>query len=178
MIYESMYWKKPLLESASWLNRIKISERIQERTYVRLEKELFVSFYSVRKLIEAKKVSDEVANREYNLEAHPNYSPVNRLNWHDLDELYDLDNKSTVQKTTIFICNQFIHSYVFDIYEENGKFGGVLISSDRERNKCLYRISKKTMVSLLRDVGKNYPRSVTYKYDIKQEEYDVSFNEF
>lgn len=178
MIYESMYWKKPLLESASWLNRLKITERTQERTFVRLEKELFVAFYSVRKLVEAKKVSDEVAHRKYDITTHPNYSPVNRLNWQYIEDAYDLDKTAMVAKNTIFICNQVIHSYVFHVFENEGMFGGIFVSSDRQRNKCLYRIEKNQIVALLRDVGKNYPSSVSFRYDPSKEEYDVSFNKF
>ena len=44
MIWESSYWKEPLLKSATWLRKIRLSENTQERTFVRIEKELFIGF--------------------------------------------------------------------------------------------------------------------------------------
>jgi hypothetical protein len=47
---ESRYWKTPLLRAATWLERVQIQEQTPERTYVRIERELFLGFYVIRKL--------------------------------------------------------------------------------------------------------------------------------
>ena len=91
MIWESVDWKKPLLSSAKWLRSVRLSERTRESTYVRIEKEIFFGFYSIRKLFEALKVSDSTRTFMYDLAWYPNRKPVDHLNWHRLGELYDLD---------------------------------------------------------------------------------------
>lgn len=52
MIWESCYWKEPLLESAKRLRGLKDSVEFSEEDLENLKREIFVGFYSVRKLIE------------------------------------------------------------------------------------------------------------------------------
>jgi len=51
MIWESAYWKQPLLKAAAYLQRVKITNRTKESTFVKIERELFIGFYSIRKLL-------------------------------------------------------------------------------------------------------------------------------
>ena len=84
MIYDSFYWKEPLLQTANWLRRVRLSERTSERTYVRVEREVFVGFYSIRKLFDTL-LDPEVA------EAFPNGEAVNEA----LRSLINLAKAST-----------------------------------------------------------------------------------
>lgn len=113
MILESSFWKEPLLRSASYLNHLRMSDRTSERTLVRIEKEVFVGFYAARKLLEAFKVSDKTKDSTFNLTWHPALRRVDLHNWHDLDRNYDLAKLHTEKRDIMFLCNQFIHSYVF-----------------------------------------------------------------
>ena len=67
MIYESHYWKEPLLASAKWLSKLRLIENTRETTYVKLEKELMLGFYSVRKLIETIKISDSTKKLKFDI---------------------------------------------------------------------------------------------------------------
>ena len=58
MIWESAYWKEELLRQAEDLKKRSTQTKWSERSLARLEKTIMIGFYSIRKLIEAKKVSD------------------------------------------------------------------------------------------------------------------------
>lgn len=157
MIFESQYWKEPLLESARWLSKLRLSEGSRESTYVRLEKELMIGFYSVRKLIETIKVSDSTKDIKFNIEWHKNIKNVDWLNHAFLHENYDLTKSCKEQRDIEFICNLFVHSYVF-VVSGNGPLEGVFVSTDRQKNKRVYFVSLKNIVQIFRVVGRDYPR--------------------
>ncbi|ANY19613.1 hypothetical protein A6F68_01094 [Tsuneonella dongtanensis] len=75
MITESHYWKKPLLAGAKAIRKYMDTENVSEAEFARIEREIFIGFYSIRKLLEALgKVSAEtrdmkVALRRYNKRA-------------------------------------------------------------------------------------------------------------
>jgi hypothetical protein len=52
MIWESCYWKEPLLEMAGRLRALKAGRhRLTEKRLVELERDIFIGFYSIRKLL-------------------------------------------------------------------------------------------------------------------------------
>lgn len=92
MIWESRYWKKPLLATAKRLTKLKNVPSPTQRQLVQIEKDIFVGFYSVRKLIEAPtKVSDATRTLTVTVAWHANVEPVNWRNNHRIHELYDLE---------------------------------------------------------------------------------------
>jgi len=171
MIYESAYWKEPLIKTAEWLVSVRLSERTQERTFVRIEKEMFLSFYSIRKIIEALKVSDSIREAKTGLEWHPNINHVHHMNWEHIDLLYDLNTIKKEERDVLFLCNQFIHSFVFSVYEQEGRIGGFYVTSDFYKDRKLYRVSLDQVVMLLRLVGRNYPSQQHYSYSHDINEY-------
>jgi hypothetical protein len=162
MIWESSYWKEPLLDAATWLRRVRFRENTSEKTLVRIEKEIFLGFYSVRKLLETIKVSDATKKQQYELTWHQNIKPVDWLNNHKINDLYDLQASSQESCDIGFICNLFIHSYVFVIAGED-KLDGIYVASDRTKNKKLYFISIETILAILRLVGRDYPVHAVYE---------------
>lgn len=156
MIWESSHWKEPLLKSATWLRKIRFGENTQERTYVKIEKEIFIGFYSIRKLLETVKITDATKNKKYEIEWYPNIKQVNYINWHKIDELYDLNKRNKEYRDIRYICNLFIHSYVFIISEEEN-LNGIYVSSDSIKNKKIYFISIENILSIYRLVGRDYP---------------------
>jgi hypothetical protein len=173
MIYESSYWKEPLLKTARWLVGVRLSERTRERTYVRIERELFVSFYAIRKLFDTLKISDQVKKATTELEWHPNRRAVHHMNCEHLDLLYDFNTSKKEVRDIVFLCNQFVHSFVFVPYEENAKIGGFFVSSDRDRNKKLYRVRLEQVTTLFRLVGRDYPASMFFRFNYKTGVHDA-----
>jgi len=53
MIREGWHWKKPLLKMAERLHSLKRIGNLSEKRLTQLERDIFIGFYSVRKLIES-----------------------------------------------------------------------------------------------------------------------------
>ena len=91
MIRESCYWKKPLLEMADRLRDCKTAGDLNEEQVSQIERDIFIGFYSVRKLIETiTKVSDATKSMQIQVGWYPNQKHVHWRNNHKIDELYDL----------------------------------------------------------------------------------------
>jgi len=67
MIYESSYWKKPLLAAADFISAIRIGEEEQGDNLARVEREILIGFYSVRKLLDTLKVSSSTKTMNFDL---------------------------------------------------------------------------------------------------------------
>lgn len=176
MIWESSYWKNDLLKTARKLGRKKNKKRWPERALVNFEKELFISFYSIRKLIEANKISTDLIMTKITAKSYPSLGKVvTSMNWHRIDELYDFSTSNIEKISLIFICNQLIHSYVFmPSFNENSQLTGILFSSDKYRNKKLFSVDINDVIGILRKVGSNYPNSATLIYDEKKKDYIIT----
>ena len=164
MIWESGYWKVPLLSAAKWLCAVRLSERTCESTYVRIEKEIFFGFYSIRKLLDTVKVSNATKATTYKLTWSPNVKPVDDLNWHQLDKCYDLSTEHTEIRDIRYLCDQFIHSYVFIVAGEF-RIDGIYVASDRVRNKKVYFVPLPHILHAFRLIGRDYPSTLVHVKD-------------
>ncbi|MBN2380733.1 hypothetical protein JXM67_13120 [candidate division WOR-3 bacterium] len=164
MIWESSYWKDSLLKSARKLRRMSRRKSPAEKILVDFEREVFISFYTVRKLIEAKKLSGRIAELKINANSYPvKGKDVTLLNWHRVDELYNFESAIQVELDVKFVCNQIIHSYVFvSVFDEQGRLAAILFSSDRKRNFCIYKIELPRIIEFLIAVGSDYPSSSNF----------------
>ena len=72
---ESVYWKEDLLDHARRLKAVEKPPRWSERLVVNFEKELIISFFCIRKLIEEHKVSSK--SRQYRANVF-SYTPTAR----------------------------------------------------------------------------------------------------
>ncbi len=158
MIWESMYWKKPLLRAASWLEKVKIDDETYEQTLVKVEKEVFFGFYAIRKLLDTLKVSDKTKNMSFSLKWYPCIKSVDYMNAHRIYELYELEKEGEEHRDIAYLCNQFVHSYVFQVVQnDKGNILGFFVSSDKTKQKKMYFISIENVILAFRTVGKDYP---------------------
>ena len=165
MIRESGYWKQPLLEMADRLEHLKaVSALFGELAQV--ERDIFIGFYSVRKLLEACQDHRRDPPPFYPLHKHPNLKRVTWRNNHRLDELYDLSKASQEGRDVMFVCGRIIHSFVFaPCMSEAGGLDGAFFSSDLDKDKCLYFISIDEVISLFRQVGNDDPCDIKWSRD-------------
>lgn len=159
MIWESWYWKQPLLEMADRLANFKVSNDLSDEEVAQVERDIFIGFYSVRKLLEAPaKINDKTRSLSLTLRKHPNLKHVTWCNNHRLDELYDLSESGQEVRDVLFVCGRIIHSFVFaPCQSEDGGLYGAFFSSDRDKDSCLYFISIDEVISLFRQVGNDDP---------------------
>ena len=175
MIYESHYWKDELLRIAQSLERRRTQVRWPEASFAGVEKSVMLAAYIVRKLAEAKKLSDDTIAGNVTLTSHAwRGEPVHHLSRLDIDELYDLENPKRVTLSLLKVCHVLIHSYVFMIgFSECNEFDGLFFNSDRTRHQTLYHVSVSELVRVLQEAGKDYPSFSQLTYDEVRQDYRV-----
>ncbi|EGR0582445.1 hypothetical protein LT011_18305 [Vibrio cholerae] len=167
MIYESSYWKQPLLESAKRLIAMKSEIDLSEETLAQIEKDIFIGFYSIRKLFDTIKVTDALKSNKYPVTWFPHQGrEVTWLNNYRVDEHYNLNNKNTETRDLWFIASRLIHSFVFQIsLSDQGGLEGIFFASDSDKNKKVYYLSVEDIADFFNDVGNNYVSEISHSYD-------------
>jgi hypothetical protein len=174
MIFESIHWKKQLLRIASHLCRMTIQKSWKESTFVNFEQDIFIAFYSIRKLIEARRLTNSLVTKEMNIVGYPAIKTVTMLNSHRIAEIYNLRKPKACRLNLIKLTNQFMHSYIFMLeFNKSNKLSNVLISSDYAKNTVLYKISVKALISIVTDIGNDCPNSTQMIFNKKKKDYDV-----
>jgi hypothetical protein len=161
MIGESWYYIEELKAIAASLRKWEKRKRkgLSDADYFRIERSVFHGAFIVRKLIEARKIKDKAASQTFPLVSFPNIQRVTSDNWHRLDENYNLMQETRVRPSLRFICNQFIHSYVFILGASSaGGLGYIFFSSDKERNHRLFRMTTRSLARLFESVSRSRAR--------------------
>lgn len=166
MIHDSNPWKKELLQTAAWLQRLRLTERTREETHIKLEKAVFFAAYAIRKLVEARKLSDAVVSYSIDLEFFPAKRQVTMLNWGHFDRNYDFESPGAEVHDLVYVCNQLIHSFAFaPEVAEDGRLAAVLVASDKRKSTKLYRVARGQLLGLMRLVGRDNPSEMQYYID-------------
>lgn len=168
VIWESHYWKEPLLKMADRLEKYSQKETLTERQGAQYERDLFIGYYSVRKLFESTaKVSDETRATKMSLEWFPKKPGAPIVDWYnrsEICELYDLTDRHPEQRDALFVAHRLIHSFiVVGIPAFEGNVSGDFFTSDRDKEKRLYFVPADETVALFRAVGSDYPDFVTWR---------------
>ncbi|WP_339612680.1 hypothetical protein [uncultured Rubinisphaera sp.] len=160
---------------AANLRKRKRQMRWPESSYAKLEQTIMLGFYSIRKLHESTKLSNSTMDQDVPLIAFPATGKLITIrNWHHLDSLYKLEAPKSENRKLLFICHQFIHSYVFSpVFDNDDKLEGVLFASDRQRNSALLQISIDQIAQIFEHVGNDYPSSARYVMNYQKGDYDV-----
>lgn len=168
MVWESENWKVPLLKLAKRLAALKASNALSEDQIAQIERDIFIGFYSVRRLAETPtKVTDQTRTRLLVVSKFANLKPVTWRNNHRLDELYDM-NKSNQEKRDIpFVCGRVIHSFIFaPCVSEEGGLCGVFFTSDLDKDKFLLFMDIDEVIALFRQVGNDNPCVIESSRDV------------
>lgn len=176
MIYESYVYKDELNRIANRLDKRLVQKRWLDHSLFLLEKDIFIAFYIIRKLIEAKtKISSRTTNMKVNLVQYmPTGKSLNILNDTNIDYLYVMDKPRNVTKDLIFLCNQFIHSYIFCPYiDTHPQRLAILFNSFYERTKGLYHLSVADLILIIRKISNDNPGSMMMIYNPGEQDYDV-----
>lgn len=162
MIDDSWVWKEKLVRDRGGLKRrlraAAEDEDALEKALVSLESFVFLTGYILRKLAEARKLSDQLERSVMRVTAYPRTHssyPLDFMNAHRIDRAYDFN--SGRQKTLAFrdICNVLVHSFVFmATTDEDGRTAtGFLVNSDRLKNVELYFVDLDDFFSLVSQVA-------------------------
>jgi hypothetical protein len=160
MIWESKPWKDELLAAARFLKRCHLRRRSARRDF-EIERAVFTSAYVMRKLWESGKLSSAWRKRSSKCVFYKaNGRLVDRLNWHRIDEFYDLENSKNVSLSALDLCNRLVHSFVFVPDEgERRTIAGFFFASDQSRHEGLWYLQLAELLALLKETGRDYPSS-------------------
>jgi hypothetical protein len=175
VIDESAYWKDDLLKRSSLLRRYIVQKRWPGASFAKCEQTVMIGFYSIRKLIEAKKLTDVLIRTSVSIRRYPpKGKPVTRINRHKVDELYDLDEPEEQNLPLMELCHQFVHSYIFTpVLTEQGGLFAIWVASDRQRSRSLLEVGAKTIINIFENIGKDEVRSVRMKFDVTNGDYSI-----
>ena len=175
MIWESSYWKDDLLRRAKMLRVRTRQKRWPEASSAKVEQTLMMGFYTIRKLIEAKKLTDALVAKQIPVWEFPaTGKPVHLYNWHHIDRLYALEKSKKTQIGVLDLCHQFVHSYIFMFsFDDKKQINGVFFSSDRKRSSRLCHMEIKAVIKLFEEVGRNYPSTSSQTWNAKTGDYAV-----
>jgi len=175
MIWESAYWKDDLLKSARILKKKRHQKVWRESSWALVEKTVMIGFYVVRKLMEARKLSDAVIHQKIPVESHLHRGrPVTLTNWDHIDRHYDLDSSHQTQRTLAWLSNQMIHSYIFIVsVDDECGMDGIFFVSDKERNKAIHYLPVERIVEVFETIANNSPWRAQYRFNPERQDYDV-----
>jgi hypothetical protein len=160
MITDSYYWKKPLLVGAKFIRKNLDAKDISEAQFARIEREIFIGFYAIRKLLEATgKVSTETRTMKVALERYDKreYHPI--VDWYNRSEfweLYNLDEPMQESRDLLYVAHRMVHSFIFMLSGEHDRYGA-FFTSDRDKDTRLNFISKDEIVRVFEAVGQDDP---------------------
>jgi hypothetical protein len=159
MILESYPWKEDLLKMAKLIDRYNTPSHFRwnsEKTYYNLEKTIFTSAFIIRKLIDCKKVSDEV--EFYRFDKLLKYKSAKKFDnihkWID-DKSYEWGKHAKVSLCARYICNSLIHSLIFGFSFQNDKVYSFFIASDKDKDSFLLEIPLNLWVNYMTYVGED-----------------------
>jgi hypothetical protein len=176
VIWESGPWKAELWRLAARLEKRSMQSRWSQASDARLEQEVFIAAYIVRKLIEANKLSTSIPSITVPVHTYPRKSSqMDHMNWDQLDRHFDLDTRREKQLSVRELCNQFIHSYVFmPVFGRSpARLTALLFASDRDRKKVLYELDFNRFMELLRRIADDNPDNARNIRDPKTWEWIV-----
>ena len=133
-------------------------------------------FYSIRKLLEAKKLTIDVIKTKLSVISFPSLGEaVTLLNWHHFDRLYDFNRPNEQKRSLQWLCNIIVHSYIFSpVFGEQSRFEGLFFNSDLIRHEALYFVHIEGIISLFKSVGNdNANYAEKYSLDSKKGDFEV-----
>jgi hypothetical protein len=175
---ESCYWKKELQRISNLLKSSKKPPRWSERAHCVLERELMVGFFILRRMIELKKVSSFIRDRQLKVF---NYlatgKTVTKMNGHEVWDIYDMDKENSVTKKPFYISNQFVHSYTSFLERDSKRnWSDIFIVSDYDKDNCIWRVPIPLIRDLFLDASKDYLTHLSMTWNKDKQDYDYTTN--
>lgn len=170
VISDSIPWRVELARIASRLERKSRQARWTDRSTFLTERDLLLAGYAIRRLTEARKLSDTLVSTPVPVLRYPRVGAVPDVyNKEDIDQHYALDTPVKTQISLGHFCNQLVHSYIlmhsFDdiiepVEQADGTlsaglryFNGAFVASEHERHKHLYFFSLEIITTICRKIA-------------------------
>ena len=157
MITESWVWRRDLVRYSERISSVIEFKYWRSDTLNLLERDIFLGFFSIRKLIESgSKVSREVPSMKVRGLRYASLRPMGDWQRWEFYKHYDMKRPRRCDFTVGYLCNQMIHSLLLSIsYDEQSKIQGLYFVSDLDKNKFCNEISLTSVSKLFMDVAKS-----------------------
>lgn len=169
MIEQHSYWRRDLLGFASALEKRYRQKRWSNPSRYKIEKEIFLSFYIIRKLIESKRLTSSVVASGHIVTWYPIIiGATPSTDPRTFASTYLLYHGWLEEWTPREISNQFIHSFIFSPFRiPRGDMLGIFFTADRESKVGLHYIKLITVIDIILSAARNRPirRKLVQKAD-------------
>lgn len=169
MIWDSYYYKANLLKICSHIEKSLLQKRWTDSSYVRLENNIMIGCYLVRKLIESNKISDDVENLEIPIYSCPikEDEVIDVMTDHLFNEKYNLSTWTMEHIKPKSFCDKIIHSLIFAAHLNlENKLNGLFFNSDYTKNK-LFIISTQNIIQIFKNVANDNIVEISYHRKVR-----------
>lgn len=162
MIEQDSYWRSDLIRFGERLEKRYRQQKWSNRTRYNVEKEVFLSFYIIRKLIEGKKLDRAVVGSHYTVTKYPIVTGAQPSQDPKTFAIaYQLYRGVTEKLSPEALCHQFVHSYVFSPFTPFGRdMVGIFFASHRDSKTGLYYIPLVRVIEIIISAGRNRPKKL------------------
>lgn len=177
MAIESLYWKEELARIAKTIRPVPRPKRWSERAVCSVERDVFIGFFIIRRLIELNKVSSRIADKKLSVFSAPVTKTITKFNWHCLEDNYDWKAERAEKKPVSYLSNQCIHAYLsFVLRGKDRNWSDLLVVSDYDRNETVWRIPFATIIELFEEASNDWPQTYQMAFNAKRSDYDITTN--
>lgn len=155
VIEEAKYWQDDLKKIATKLEHRYRQKRWTIKSQHSVEKEIFLSFFIIRKLIESERLLPPLTDRNIKLTKYARKGTENiSTNPKKFHEQYDLTKGKDCQLSPREFSNQLVHSYIFSPFVPWGReMVGMFFYSDKTKEHSLYYITLAKIIEIIISVG-------------------------
>jgi hypothetical protein len=127
----------------------------QRRALLTVTREVLWIAFAIRKLMDSKKLSDELEAEPFSVGLHPRRPTTafeDQLSMDHIERFYDLGSVTEQTLRTRDICNQLIHSFQLQLATNAAgrQMRGLYVNSDRTRTQGLYFVAWEEFTRLVR----------------------------
>lgn len=156
MVSNPKYWRKDLKKMSESLKGRYNQQKWDIRSESKVEKEIFIGFFMVRKLIENDQVAQAIKNRNIDLMEYDKIDDIHDDDPSKFPRNYDLLSGNKIQLTYRKLANQFIHSYYFSPFVPfNKSLVGFYFASDWERSERIFYLRLLEVIQIYNSVYEN-----------------------
>jgi hypothetical protein len=160
VIFNSIPWKLDLKRTASDLGKRKRQRVWRHSSYAKLEREIMVGFYAIRKLSESHRLAEDFGRINVPVVTFPWIGKtVGYFVWPEVEKHFDLTSAKNTVCSVEFLWNQIIHTSVFSPwFTPTGELAGIFFASDRKKHTEVYRLELQRIIDIFNAAAGSRPK--------------------